>query len=272
MVCRMLDPSYQGHGNSAISRITATDLAYQLLRRDIVTVTLEPGERVTERQLIDRLGGTTSKTPIRDALGRLRQDNLVEQTPGRGWRITPITLDDTRDLFSFRMLIERSAVARAVGQTTPEQLDAAGASLSASYDPDDPESITRFIHNTNEVHVGVARASGSPSLERALLDVLGRLERLLYLMLRSKGTKERVAAEHGDLIRLVSSGTPEAADAAIVEHLTRSQEMIMEALLDLAGAVELPPRPIDNAHAGPRSGVRHPPPELPGQCLTRKVI
>jgi DNA-binding GntR family transcriptional regulator len=57
---------------------TLADQAYRALREDIIEGRLQPGERITERQLAERLG--VSPTPVREALGRLEHEQLIERS------------------------------------------------------------------------------------------------------------------------------------------------------------------------------------------------
>src|SRR4051812_28202016 len=67
----------------------ARDQVYDLLRESIVTAELEPGRQLSENELAGRLG--VSRTPVREALVRLRDDRLVEIVPQLGTFVAPIS-------------------------------------------------------------------------------------------------------------------------------------------------------------------------------------
>ena len=62
-----------------------TERTYQLLRRDILSCVLEPGSEISEADVAERLA--VSKTPVREALGRLRVEGFVKTFPRRGYQI-----------------------------------------------------------------------------------------------------------------------------------------------------------------------------------------
>src|SRR5579872_4621320 len=100
-------------GILALDRLphSQTEQAYDKIKRMIVELALPPGSQFTESKLVSM--GTTSKTPIREALVRLQRDGLVESVPRSGYRVTPVTLKDTRNLCEFRRLIECEVAERA---------------------------------------------------------------------------------------------------------------------------------------------------------------
>ena len=69
--------------------------AYQLLRADIISCVLKPGQQVVQSRLAAHYQIGT--TPIRDALHRLARENLVQPVPRSGYVITPITLTDIQE-------------------------------------------------------------------------------------------------------------------------------------------------------------------------------
>ena len=73
-----------------------TGQAYRAIRRQIIDLTLPPGSSFTEGSLAQQW--RTSKTPVREALARLRRDGLVTALPRAGYVVSPITLQDTDDL------------------------------------------------------------------------------------------------------------------------------------------------------------------------------
>ena len=85
----------------------ASDKAYQALLEEIVDGTLAPGTALAEVEQSVRLG--VSRTPLREALARLRKDGLIEQQRGRGLTVTEISLDDIVELYELRQPLEQQA-------------------------------------------------------------------------------------------------------------------------------------------------------------------
>jgi DNA-binding GntR family transcriptional regulator len=99
-----------------VERHLLRETAYAALRDAIVAGTLAPGEQLHDDELCGWLG--LSRTPVRDALTRLRDEGLVEISPQRSTRVTPCARRDARDLFPLLAAIHALATQLAVGRLT----------------------------------------------------------------------------------------------------------------------------------------------------------
>ena len=97
------------------------EIAYQKIKEFIVTLKLEPGEQVDEERLAKLL--SIGRTPIREALFRLKAEKLVEVLPSRGFFVREITLSSLKDLFETMLILERSAVALAARRIGPDRIE-----------------------------------------------------------------------------------------------------------------------------------------------------
>ncbi|OMH36910.1 GntR family transcriptional regulator [Tersicoccus sp. Bi-70] len=95
----------------------ASDLAYSRLRAEIVDWRMPPGTTLAETELSARLG--VSRTPVREALGRLVADGLAAPQGGRGVTVTAVSPDDARDLFDVRVALDGRAAALAAHRADP---------------------------------------------------------------------------------------------------------------------------------------------------------
>src|SRR5213078_2267519 len=81
---------------------------YEALRDAIISTELEPGRQVSENEIADKLG--VSRTPVREALARLRDDQLVQIVPQLGTFVSPISVAGVDDAQFLREALECSAV------------------------------------------------------------------------------------------------------------------------------------------------------------------
>jgi DNA-binding GntR family transcriptional regulator len=209
---------------------TRTHEAYTALKRRIIDLTLPPGASFSEGELAMELG--FSKTPVREALARLRQERLVEAVARSGYRVTPVTVKGAHDLFQLRALLEGEAAAIAADRggeiDTLLELDDL---CRASYDPDDQSSISAFLEANTRFHVTVAMIGGNDALAMMLQQVLEQLERLFHLGLALNSRGHEMVHEHQELLAAVKSGDPEAARRAATVQTGSSQLMVLNALL-----------------------------------------
>src|ERR1700743_1381699 len=85
---------------------------YESLRSDILTCRLAPGDDMREHELAERY--SVSRQPVREALLRLEREHLVTVQPRQGYRVSPISLADARDLLRFRLALEPAFVPQGI--------------------------------------------------------------------------------------------------------------------------------------------------------------
>lgn len=218
-----------------------TDQVYREIKDRILTLELPPGRRVTEDQVVEILDNVASKTPVRDALRWLVKEGFVHKL-GRSYRIAPITIRDTRDLFVYRTILESAAARRVIERhANVDQLVAFQTQTETAYNRSDPESIRKFLCSSDEFHLAMARASSCRPLAASLALVLEKLQPVLQIMLRSVAAERLAVCEHDALAAAFSSRDAGIAVAAVEEHLRVSEELVIEALSNLDGEVQLPP-------------------------------
>ena len=96
------------------------DVVFQTLRQAILRGTLQPGERLMEIHLAQKLG--VSRTPVREAIRMLQLDGLVTMVPRRGAVVAEITISDLEDVLEVRAALEELAARKACQNMTPERL------------------------------------------------------------------------------------------------------------------------------------------------------
>ncbi|WP_193104367.1 GntR family transcriptional regulator [Brachybacterium sp. FME24] len=204
----------------------ASDRAYLTLREEIIAGTLEPGTVLGEVEQSARLG--LSRTPLREALGRLVGDGLAAPSAGRGVVVTAVSLAEATQLFDLRIALEVLAVRRAAEITgadpaaqdrfseLAERFGRSTAPLAQGAEPTDYYALTR------ELDTAVDSTSGNDYLADALRGVRVHLARLRRLSRRSPTRLADSAHEHAAIARAIAAGNPELAAAATTVHLQQA--------------------------------------------------
>src|SRR5277367_994823 len=111
----MIRPGTENFSSLPSAMATAASLtqrAYDLLREALLDCRFEPGEPLRIGELCKRL--EASQGAVREALSRLTSEGLVEARPQRGFRVTPISAEDLRDLTAARIEIEELCLRHAI--------------------------------------------------------------------------------------------------------------------------------------------------------------
>jgi len=218
-------------------KATQADVAYGVLKRMIICGDLSPGTEFTELQAAELI--RFGRTPVREALARLRHRRLIVLLSGRRYTVAPVFMGDVRDLFEIRRLLESEAARLAAGRVDIDHLRRLEAACVASYEPQDPESVSAFLRANTEVHLMVAQASGNQRIADLLEPILDEMERLLHLGLRAANRASEIVHEHRRLISALEAGDGSAAMAETIAQLRDSQAMVVRAFV--AGALDSRP-------------------------------
>src|SRR4051794_3237533 len=95
-----------------------TEQAVGILRREILTTRMRPGETLSESAVAQQL--ELGKAPVRAALARLAEEGLVQAVPRRGWIVSLVTIRDIHEVFGLRLLLEPEAARMATGRVDAE--------------------------------------------------------------------------------------------------------------------------------------------------------
>lgn len=211
---------------------TATEGAYEHLKRLVLTGALAPGEELREGALTASTG--FGRTPVREALRRLVQEGFVEVRPRQGYRVSVVTLASVRDLFEMRLLLEPAAAELAATRASQEELAALHDLAHESYVPGDPESYERFLEHNRDFHVRVARAAGNERLARTLRVLLEEMQRLFFISLSGQSTAAELVHEHHELHDALLARDAARARQVVIDQIEASRSRVMAGLL--AGA------------------------------------
>ena len=184
----------------------------------IVERRLAPGTRLAEQKIADLFG--VSRTIVRQALNRLSRDKLVTLEPARGARVARPSLEEARQVFEVRGLLESAMAARLGASITAAQvaeLRRHVADEQAAVRRTDVSGRTRLLA---DFHVVMARLLGNAVLAELLADLLSRCS-LISLMHPSSHAGRHSSEEHGAIVDALERGDGAAAAALMQDHLRR---------------------------------------------------
>jgi len=202
----------------------------RILREQIVEGALEPGRRLSERDLGARLG--VSRTPLREALRLLAGERLVEVTPRRGARVAPFDRAVVEDVYPVLACLERLAANMAcqnIGEDTLAGLAATVEKMRAARARKDRR---RLLALSRDFHEAVLAAAGNGTLRQLQRQLTGQVQRARSLSLDSDRDWDEALREHTALLAALRKRNGEAAVEAVSRRLTTDKK---KALRELAG-------------------------------------
>ncbi len=203
------------------ARANLSQQVYERLKAELHEFSLVPGQRLSEVALAAQLG--VSRTPVREALGRLRSEGLVEVESKTGWFVCPIDFDRLDQLYDLRILIELDAVSRL---TQSEHLETLMTPLRqiwlvpAGDRCRDPREVGELDEGFHSALVGTA---GNEEIARVHEDVTGRIRIVRRLDFTREDRIEATYQEHGRILRAILQRKADSARMLLKAHIEQSK-------------------------------------------------
>lgn len=175
-VDNLADPALSTAGASVSEQV------FGLISKAIINGEIEPGAGMTEPELARRFG--ISRAPLREALRRLEEQQLVERNPYRGMRVTELSPEKVGELYEIREELEALACRRAADRITAIQVDALKVALNQERNAIRDLSLGRSnqvaVLGTLSLHSLIAKISDNRELTKVLDSAIWRLLRADY--------------------------------------------------------------------------------------------
>jgi DNA-binding GntR family transcriptional regulator len=206
------------------------DRVTDVVREAIVRGDLEPGRRLTERELGELTG--VSRTSLREALRSLQAEGLVERSEARGIQVAVLTKAVVGELYDVRAPLEATAVelcARNASDAQIAELRALALPLAAANLDDQLESLREFYHL-------LLGAAGNSILQQFFGSIEARIHALRRVSLRMGGRAESSCRELLEVVGLIEQRNGPAAAAAARAHVLAAKAAALAALAARDGA------------------------------------
>lgn len=203
---------------------------YGRLKAEMNDFLLVPGDRFSEAELGQRLG--VSRTPVREALFRLRNEGFLDVEPKSGWSVRAIDFGRLEQLYDLRVILELAAVAKLCAHTgtPPEELE----SLKAVWLVPATERLSdsRVVGQLDEAfHATLVRAAGNAEMARVHWDVTERIRIVRHLDFTRADRIEATYMEHAKILRAVMQRKVEQAQLLLKSHVEQSKAEVRKITL-----------------------------------------
>lgn len=205
--------------------------AYEEVKRRIIDGRMPPGYPVLESELAKDLG--ISRTPLREALARLRHEDLVASIPRKGIFVSSLSPDDMQEIGDMLEALEGMAVKLAAEHATPEdirRLEKAMRAQEAALKTDDRQAWSAA---DEEFHAAILAAARNRRIQEAAarVKVQWRRQQILTSRLRPKPTFS--VEGHRATLEAIKARDGERARQIDQRHRATVNKMLVEILRDL---------------------------------------
>ena len=192
-----------------------TEQAADEIRVRIVRGALQLGESLSEIMLAKDLG--VSKTPVREALMQLQARGFLEVRPRRGWYVVEPSVEDARDAFSARRIIE-SGILADVGRPLQSVIPRLRAHIADEQQAIEGADAATRAFLLADFHVCLAEAMGHRSLSDILRDLTARTT-LAASLYQSRHEASQSCAEHAAIVEALEAGDTALARERLLAHI-----------------------------------------------------
>lgn len=206
------------------------DNIYRAIRRAILTCEYRPGQELREQALAEHYH--VSRSPVRDSLLRLEQENLVTVLPRQGYRVNEVSMTDVEDIFGLILLVDPACAAAAAKN------EVAGGILDQfrGY-PDRVGGLITFIDYNRAFHGALADLSGNARLAAVAHDLAEQFDRLVRISRYDYHivAVEHIVREHDAIISAIQAHDSDAAARLTYVHVDGGRSRIISTLQQQSG-------------------------------------
>lgn len=202
------------------------DVVFNTLRNAILKGELEPGERLMEIKLAEKLG--VSRTPIREAIRKLELEGLVVMTPRKSAEVARITEEDLTDVLEVRRVLEELAIDLSCQNITDDIIAELEDNLVRFKAAVKKNDITEIATMDVEFHETIYKSTGNKRLIQILNNLREQMYRYRLEYIKDKQTRDNLVIEHRGIIDALKNRDNINGKKAILNHIEKQQITILE--------------------------------------------
>jgi DNA-binding GntR family transcriptional regulator len=209
------------------------DAACRILRDAILKGRFAAGTRLRQADLADQLG--ISRTPVREALGRLQQEGLVQLLPRGGVRVARLELDEAVEIYHLREVLDGLAARLAASRATPAALAKLERALGRMATCLERRDANRWFGAHVAFHDEMFRASGNARLQALSAVVRLSIQHFHPLLLTTAHRLEDAHREHRAIWEAIAAHDAVGAERLARAHIANARDIALKAMTQGAG-------------------------------------
>lgn len=213
-----------------VERKATASVIADVVRARIIDGSLPPGTPLGEAQLAEQLD--VSRGPVREALQRLIQEELLMARPHRGVFVTELDEDDVVDVYRARRAVERAAAEMVVQRDDAAALDPLARLVERMRDAAQRGRWNNVVDLDRRFHEGLVAAAGSKRLSRMYRTLVAETAMCMAALEPVYPARHEIVREHQTLVEALEAGDPASALACIDEHLDQAVRHLVNTPLE----------------------------------------
>ena len=204
------------------------EIAYEVLKKAIITGEIPAGERIVETDYADRLH--ISRTPLREALRKLERDGLVEYVMRRGVIVHAFTAEDVEQIYTIRNCLEMLTLPDIIDKATPEDIASLRERLAVMDELDKKDDVEALSPLARDFHTALTSISGKNRILRVIEGQDEYITRFSAMAIRQESRLDEAHQEHHLLVDYVESRDLPRFQELMQHHIEASKQNCLRAL------------------------------------------
>jgi DNA-binding GntR family transcriptional regulator len=202
---------------------TAQELAYNHIKTQILSCDLQPGQRLVALELAAKIG--LSRTPVREALSRLEQEDIVARESGWGYVVKTMDFKDLMDLYRVREILEVEAAVEAVSFVDDVRIATLRDLLRRASEAMEARPYSEFISLIRSVTAFIAEMTGNKLLQDMISRITDRVQIVGAQMVRHNLSRAKeILDENTRIIEALAKRDAAAVEAAMRTHVRNGRD------------------------------------------------
>ena len=197
--------------------VTLRHMVEEKLRAAIAAGVFKPGQRLVERELCELIG--VGRTSVREALRQLEAEGLVETVPHRGPAVRSISVDEARQLYDVRALLEGYAARAFAENPRPELLERLRRSIEELRQAVRKKDHRALVNSKTGFYDILMEGGGNLFIREVLTGLHNRINMLRFTSMTQPGRLRQSLQEVRAIYDAIASGDADAAEAASRRHI-----------------------------------------------------
>jgi DNA-binding GntR family transcriptional regulator len=214
-------------GLRPLSKKSLRDEAYYGLRQAIISGSIPPGEQLSEPQLASQF--QISRSPIREALGRLEQEGFAIRHSNGRISVAPLDETELEQLYIVRANLEGLAARLAASRLDPSDFEEMEEHLRLMRERAEKGDLDGSLERGEAFHDVILRACENPPLVELISTLRLRISRFRTVIASARNQQVRVA-EHWHVLEALRDRKGHGAQKAMERHIMQSAEIIVRAM------------------------------------------
>jgi DNA-binding GntR family transcriptional regulator len=206
--------------------------AYAYIKEAIISLRMKAGERIRTADLAKSID--MSRTPVREALGRLEQEGLVKRDQGWGYVVQTMSVKDILNLFSVREVLEVEAAIEAIPNLTPDALRQLSSINKAAEILYRDGRYDDFLTQNRTFYIALTNMTNNYLLQQMLGMIHDRVRWVGFMIIRlNQARTHELLLENREVLKALQSRKSTVIESAVRSHIRRGRDHVIGLLQNM---------------------------------------